>query len=796
MTEKTKLNELRKNLQEALSENDITFDDVLNLSNDLLKLDTNNVRFSTDAGIIDRLGKELVGRQETAVCELVKNSFDADATLVTLTFENFEKKGGTLTIDDNGNGMSRDELIRGFMRLSSSDKVSNPVSPLFKRKRAGRKGIGRFATQRLGGKLTIITQTDFSSDAIKVQFNWSKFTADTDLISISSKIEETLKTKQKGTTLIIESLEDSWTEASVRRIFRYLIDLIQPFPLSNEKIKSVNQNKEDNKEDVDPGFNIKIFTKVDEVESEIASAEQNIFEYAVAEIEGLVEQGKGIWTVKSSLLNIDEVGQTITPNEKKPEKLYKHLSKVNFKAYYFIQRVGNIPPIVKNFLDEFLKERGGIRVYRNGFRVLPYGEQFNDWLRLDFSSGRRLVLPPFSNENFFGFVEITDERDETFQETSSREGLIDNEAFKELVDFIFKVLRASAYRIAEIRDRKKTASQKNWEKPKKTPSEIIDEQLSNLNKLAENLKEGDAQDNKNGEGNNSNPPTENTSDSNDDDFAGKLKEGLQIISDAKSQDDKDKEQLLEEISLLRVLAGLGLSIAIFTHEVKNTYNAISNDTATLIKNTSNKEHEIAKRLNKHLNSFKTYTAYFDSIVSKNVHRELAIQNISQIARTFVKTIKPAADKYSIKLHEPIVEGLDIFSCKMHWSEWMSILLNFFTNSTKAIKRASEDNGEIQIKVGKTKDLVFLEFSDNGDGVPSESQERIFEPFFTTSSPAGPIASDTDELTGTGLGLKIVKDTVISYEGEIKLVLPPIGYNTCFRVEVPSATIEEINEYGY
>lgn len=64
--------------------------------------------------------------------------------------------------------MNREQLINGFMRLSSSDKVHNPISPLYERTRAGRKGIGRFATQRLGKQLTIITQTQNSDSAIRI----------------------------------------------------------------------------------------------------------------------------------------------------------------------------------------------------------------------------------------------------------------------------------------------------------------------------------------------------------------------------------------------------------------------------------------------------------------------------------------------------------------------------------------------------------------------------------------------------------------------------------------------------
>ena len=120
------------------------------------------IGFTVDAGLIQRLGYELVGRAETAVSELIKNSYDADATIVDVDFIDTAVQGGSLVISDNGLGMTEEQLINGFMRISSTDKLHNPTSPRFNRTKAGRKGIGRFAAQRLGEELVIVTQTIYS----------------------------------------------------------------------------------------------------------------------------------------------------------------------------------------------------------------------------------------------------------------------------------------------------------------------------------------------------------------------------------------------------------------------------------------------------------------------------------------------------------------------------------------------------------------------------------------------------------------------------------------------------------
>src|SRR5690606_28367391 len=89
---------LKKKLSEEISKQDSDNNLIISISNEIANLDESSVRFSVDAGIINRLGKELVGKQETAVSELIKNAYDADATIVDLIFENAWNKGGKLII--------------------------------------------------------------------------------------------------------------------------------------------------------------------------------------------------------------------------------------------------------------------------------------------------------------------------------------------------------------------------------------------------------------------------------------------------------------------------------------------------------------------------------------------------------------------------------------------------------------------------------------------------------------------------------------------------------------------------
>jgi hypothetical protein len=148
---------------------------------------------------------------------------------------------------------------------------------------------------------------------------------------------------------------------------------------------------------------------------------------------------------------------------------FNSLNEIHFKVYYFIYNYdwyeGFLPKMDYNRLVDLSAENSGVKLYRNGFRVLPYGEKGNDWINIEKTSLKTTeqAYVPFSNSNFFGFVEVIDPNGIQFEETSSREGLIENSAFSELVDFLHSSLSLAARRINSARIKEKNT--KNDEKP-------------------------------------------------------------------------------------------------------------------------------------------------------------------------------------------------------------------------------------------------------------------------------------------------------------------------------------------
>ena len=549
MDNATQILELKKKLSEEIQKESSDNSVILALSSEIAKLDESQVTFSVDAGIINRLGKELVGKHETAVSELVKNAFDADATEVNLVFENAWNAGGTLTIEDNGTGMTKYQLINGFMRLSSSDKIHNPISDKYKRTRAGRKGIGRFATQRLGSKLTIITHTAKSDFSIKISINWNDFATDRDLLSISNNIELIAKTKHEGTTLIIENLRDGWSDAMIKRVFRYTSELLQPFPLSKK-------NKEEAESSIDPGFKSYYFRQEGQELIPIIDEEEAIFKHALAEIEGYVlDDGQGCWALKSDKLKFPQEVFLIGNDEDDLENFEAKFNLVKglyFKVYYFIWDAKLFAPGTFTFIRNLAYERAGVRLYKNGIRVLPYGEPKDDWLDLDKSNNRSIVLPPHMNMCFFGFVEIEDKEGVSFEETSSREGLIENEAQKELVRFVYRSIISAVVKVAELRGRKAKASQKGFIRTEQKPIERIESSVEYLKKLISNKELL------------IHPSLERIL---SDDDKTKFDENIEVIEKAIEEEKLEKQALIDENNMLRILGGLGLVIGEFIHEV-------------------------------------------------------------------------------------------------------------------------------------------------------------------------------------------------------------------------------------
>jgi signal transduction histidine kinase len=420
-------------------------------------------------------------------------------------------------------------------------------------------------------------------------------------------------------------------------------------------------------------------------------------------------------------------------------------------------------------LRAYLSENGGIRVYRNGYRVLPYGEPEDDWLGLDATYAKRsTVLAPVANRNFLGIVEIDDEEGEAFEETSSREGLIETDAFRDLQKLLSSILVTTADRIETRRGKGKKTSTR--EAPRQNRGKEYVEQMRSVISVLERA---------------SGVLLEEGSD-----------EGALILSEtaalAQALEESEavaleRDALLQELNLLRILASMGLTMAEFTHDFSALAQTLEID-VTRLSREAGKDPALsaaAQRLVEQFRTARAYTGYFAEMTSVNARRKNEPVDLFALSARFSDGLSTMFTRTGTTLTVLPPTQYDIRTVPMHTSEWSSILLNLLTNSLKAIRRARV-SGRITIRVGASVNSVFLEFVDNGDGIPLDVRSKIFEPFFTTSAAPPSGSPDQAYALGTGLGLKIVSDIVSSVGGSITLAQAPEGFSTCFRIEVPAA----------
>ena len=722
------------------------------------------VRFSVDAAHIQRLGIELVAKQETALVELIKNAYDAEATKVQVTFLDPDKPGGTLIIEDDGIGMSLDIIRDAWMRISTINKRDNPISENFGRVRAGRKGIGRFAVQRLGQKLILDTESIGSSEGLRVTFDWDNtFTDGKPLSDIFNNVERYPKLDNSQLTrLTIIGLRENWTPAAMQRAWKAILLLQPPFKLS-KAAKLNNSNAE-----ADPGFVVTIDGITGKQQRTAISLESTFLDHAIAEIKGEIDDaGKATFHITSKKLDLNDTHVL-------DEKLYL-TGPVQFSTKYFIYSSETLPGISLSMAQEMSKTYGGIRIYRNGFRVLPYGERYDDWLALDQDSGRRALLIPASNRNFFGHVEIDAVLNPCFEETSSREGIIENEAFTELTFFVRSAIEWGAKRVAEARHRKVTAGQRDFVStvPVRKPSEIITSLIDSSETPSVESTDGSSEPN-----------------------------GGRVISPEKlaavqaeveaweeAIESKQAESLKYE-EMLRILASLGLSITIFGHEIKGVRSSVAGNIVNLSRLIDSLDTGKKQELFKEgIGWMETATdrmfdlgGYIAGLMSSTESRELKSQSVKGVIERFMEQFSQYVKRQHISFTAEVKQE-NLRTTEMHSSEIDSILLNLMTNSIKAIKKSKSPTRKIHILAFEDKEQVVIRFEDNGTGVDPSISHRIFDPFFTTT-----VGSEEDSVAGpgTGLGLKIISDIAQSYGGSATLSEPSAGFSCCFEIRINAA----------
>jgi hypothetical protein len=355
--------------------------------------------FSVDTHVFRELGELLVGRDSTALVELIKNSYDADATEVVVYGENLDDlENGIIKVSDNGIGMDVKTFSEGFLRIAARTKdTGDRRSTLFKRRYTGAKGIGRLAAHKLArvieveslsaanGKSPEGVSAKIDSDGIEKKRTLDEI-PDTNTIKV-----ESLKPGSKaasGTTITLRRLRKRWTKVEHGRFleeaqsFEIPRHLVGPLPKTAVARDLLFKSPHIRDAKTDAEFVVKLEGELpppdDYWAAALAAANW------VIEIDALSRPGSVLFCIAPTTRTIEELGET--------EVRRFHMrypsgeAGPNFQARILLG-TGSMPG--KDTVRSWSGRASGIRVFTEGFRVLPYGEPGNDWLKLDRDSAER-----------------------------------------------------------------------------------------------------------------------------------------------------------------------------------------------------------------------------------------------------------------------------------------------------------------------------------------------------------------------------------------------------------------------
>ena len=836
-----------------------------------------DVFFNIDSRLLFQLGEKLVTNRAVALAELIKNSYDADATYALVRMKNIKNPGGTIVVEDNGSGMTLPTFRKTWMRIATTDKEENPITKKYRRKKAGEKGIGRFACRRLSKKLYIksvaITE-EGRKEELNATFDWAVFTpgSDVDKIPVEYSTKPVETEIPTGTTLILEDTSDSWNGWDIKRMRNEVAELFSPIIFQKEIDLKLTP------EEYDPGFHVEF--DCPEFPGKEETLDKTFFRNAWARLSGSVD-GKGFANYNLQVIN--KISNKIEKTFERA-KLFKSLKNANLEIYIFSYR----PDLFRGSEWSMTKardvghERGGIKVYADNFRVFGYGEKNDDWLRLDYDRARSLVgvdeevrnfgederpgLRLFRNHSVFGYVVFNKNDNPKLEITVNRERLIDSEAFEELrkfarlgIDFstvlyaneIYKELEEkrkieeaeneeirkaeeeARIRAEEVQRRAEELASKA-EEERKIAEERARKAEDELRKAEEERKiaederrkaeaerrrvEQKAKRSRKGtEGvwvekahrkEKEHLRAEHEAIRKEDEIRRQAEEERKIAEEERkiaedelrraeeekkiAEDELRKaeeeelrrkgEKYERELSQLRVLASTGTLILIFTHELQaliESMEELSVNFVSIIKKMFETEQEVYKdnlaSFNNRTEMIKELAEFLGFTIGSESRLEKKEWVLLPIVKSVFNPFRWYLKEFGVDYFNDIPDNLR--TPKMYRSELVSILHNLMSNAVKAVK--GELDRRIEVKGFEEDDVIHIRFLDSGKGLDMSLREEVFEPFSSYSEP------DLRFGAGTGLGLKIVRDLVRSYGGDVRFIDAPDNWKTCVEVTFPA-----------
>lgn len=772
--------------------------------------------FTVDTHLFRELGELLVGRDSTALIELIKNAYDADATHVVIHGEHLDdNERGTISIVDNGVGITSDAFHTGFLRIASRIKEKeNRQSTLLRRRYTGAKGIGRLAAHKLARRLDICSVSRGSgnhNNVIKAWIDWDAIEAyeTLDALEGSSAIgfqeSRTKRDEEVGTSLVLSRLRQSWNPHELANFYAE----VQSFEAPNLLVSPLPES-------IVIGSTLFESPTVRDVDSSVA---KNHSQFRVL-LTGDFASGDQYWDVLStnfhwlleirSILGSDTIQYAISPTvnllRSNPDAIGYEISlpqRQSSVAPRFDARIFVREGSVRGGRDHrvWASKSSGVRVFLEGFRILPYGEQNDDWLLIDADYTRRrrqlelikefednIQIHTDSNEglmrlphnNYIGGVFLTHMGCSDLRVLVNREGFVPNSSFLELV----RLVRIGIDLCTRVRAR---AAYSNRQHRK---SNLRGGPLVGRRGVARPMSET---------GHGESARVRLLIDS-----VAEVAEGLKTVESSLASGDVERARkftsesgrILHELisyahgiaterSFLWVLASVGTQMAAFVHEVN-----------VLLGNAQSIEQAIAQLADRsgHPRSVRTelemlgrsvsalrlglerQASYLLDVSTPNSRRRRVRQPLSTCLESASRLVLPEAERRRIVLENKI--PIDFKSPPMFPAEIIAVLTNLLTN---AIKAAGAD-GRIRVSAVRSEKCVTLLMENTGAAIDLGDSERWFRPFESTTTEVDAVLGQ-----GMGLGLTITRRMLENYGSTIAFVAPEHPYASAVQVVFPAGT---------
>lgn len=752
-----------------------------------------NEKFTVDTHLFRELGELLVGRNSTALVELIKNAYDADATEVVVDGRFLDDpKRGVITIADDGIGMSPDHFREGFLRIASRRKDSgHRKSARFQRTYTGAKGIGRLAAHKLARFIEIESRPDpghISGDGriLRATIDWDMIESllVLDMVEESGAVKlETQARRRKtevGTTITLRRLRKKWTQADLVQ----LQSEVESFRPSSVLV------------DVPKGI----------VQSDLLFAEPLVAEVSGSdpgidfELSGDFDTGEDFWPQVAQtahwLIEVDAsskdrpIGISIAPTkhghaefpDARPSRYDLDRRAQGhgplFQSRVFVREGGAGSRALRQWVDRAF----GIRVYSEGFRVLPYGEPKNDWLSLDADYRTRPKSLSFlsdrdfpesedkdegmvflGNRSYFGAVFLTTSGAPSLRMLVNREGFVDDPSYEHLVD----VLRTAIYLSVRVRAaaKQRTRVERREVRQGKPPPRIelkqaVEHSVGRAAELAQEARQLAVQG----------------------DY-GAASSRIEQAAAAFSRGAEVSERLMTEGAVLRVLASVGTQMAAFVHEINNVLGmskaleaAVGEIERELSPNAAQRKKltQLRSAIEDLRRGIERQASYLTDVISPDARRRRSRQKLAERFDVARRLVAAVAARRGVEIQNEI--PADLKSPPMFPAELTVIFSNVLTNAVKAAGESgcTRASGR-QAAEGPT--IVRVE--NTGTGVELDEAERWFRPFESTTLETDPVLGQ-----GMGMGLPITRNLLEEYGASIRFTPPSRGFATAIEIVFP------------